>query len=190
MSSARRGARQGARRRARDAVLGLMLGGLALLATGCGFEPMYGENRGDVVRTELQAVRVGAIPNRTGQLLRRYILDRIHNGDESPPALYQLEVGVVETRQFFGIQRDLSATYARFVITGYYTLRDLKTQKAVLGGNTSAYSSYNIAADPFNSVVAEGDARDRAVRTLGDDLITRVSLYLRNPTPPTPDKTG
>lgn len=172
------------RRRARAAPGVALLAVLALLASACGFEPMYGEHRGETVYAELQTVGVGPIANRSGQLLRHYLLDRIHSSDQAPSPLYQLEIGLTETPQFFGIQRDLSATYARIMVTGYYTLRDLKTQKPVLSGNTSAYSSYNIAADPFNSVVAQNDARDRAVRVLGDDLIARVSLYLRNPTAP------
>lgn len=156
---------------------------LALLAASCGFEPMYGENRGNAARVELQAVRVGLIPNRSGQLLRRYILDRIHDGDQQTSARYQLEVNLIESpRQHFGIQRDLTATYARLLLTGYFTLRDLKTGLPVLTGSTNSLSSYNIASDPFNTVVAENDARERAVRTLGDELIARVAVYLRNPT--------
>ena len=157
------------------AVLGL------LLLAGCGFEPVYGESHGAEVRGELQSVRVALIANRSGQQLRRYILDRIHPGDDVPSAAYQLEVGLTEIRQNYGIQRDKTATYSRLVLTGYYTLRDLKTQKAVLTGATNAYSSYNVAAAPFNTIVAENDARERAVRSLGDDLINRVSFYLRNP---------
>jgi LPS-assembly lipoprotein len=160
------------------------------LAGACGFEPMYGEHRGQAVQAELQTVSIASIPNRAGQEMRRYLLDRIHNGDQTPRPLYQLEISLIEQRQFYGIQRDTSATYARFVLTGYYLLRDVKSGQAVLSGNTSAYSSYNIAADPFNSIVAENDARDRAVRTLGDDLIARVSIYLRNPTPPAAAKSG
>ncbi|MBI3513529.1 MAG: hypothetical protein HY060_05605 [Proteobacteria bacterium] len=152
-----------------------------VLATGCGFEPVYGGSRGTAVRAELQAVRVALIANRSGQQLRRYMLDRIHGGDQLPPAQYQLEVSVIENRQNFGIQRDLTATYARLTLTGYFTLRDLKTQQPVLSGSINSYSSYNVAADPFNTVVAETDARERAVRTLGDDLITRVAFYLRDP---------
>ncbi len=149
---------------------------------GCGFEPMYGEHRGNEVRAELQTVRIGLIANRAGQQLRRYMLDRMQAGGQPPPSLYELSVGVIEgPRQNFGIQRDLSATYARLTLTGYYTLREIKTGQAVLSGSINAYSSYNIAADPFNTVVAENDARERAVHILGDDLITRMSFYLRNP---------
>jgi LPS-assembly lipoprotein len=159
-----------------------------LLAGACGFEPMYGEHRGEALQTDLQTVTVALIPNRAGQELRRYLLDRIHNSEQAPRPVYQLEVTLIEQPQFYGIQRDTSATYSRFVLTGYYVLREVKTQQVVLSGNTSAFSSYNIAADPFNSIVAQNDARDRAVRSLGDDLIVRVSIYLRNPTHPA--KTG
>jgi LPS-assembly lipoprotein len=161
-------------------LLGACLPGATLLGA-CGFQPMYGEARGVETRADLQTVRVTLIANRTGQLLHRYILDRIHSGDRTPPALYQLEVAIIENRQYYGIQRDLTATYARLVLTGTYTLRDLKTQQGVLTGSVNAYSSYNVAADPFNTVVAENDARERAVHSLGDDLINRVSFYLRNP---------
>ena len=162
---------------------GVCLALLCLLAA-CGFEPMYGEHRGGEVRNELQTVRVALIANRTGQLLRSYILDRIQVGDQAPPALYQLEVGVIESRQYYGIQRDLTATYSRLVLTGYYTLRDLKTQQAAINGSINVYSSYNVAADPFNTVVAETDARERAVRNLGDELISRMAFFLRKASPP------
>jgi LPS-assembly lipoprotein len=162
---------------------------LSLLTAACGFEPVYGEKRGTAMRAELQTVRVALIPNHAGQLLRRYILDRIHDADELPGALYQLEVKLVEAKQFFGIQVDQSATYSRLVLTGTFILRDIKTQKPVLSGNTSSISSYNVASDPFNSVVAENDARERAVHGLGDDLIARVSLYLRNSAAPATAKT-
>jgi hypothetical protein len=164
---------------------GVCLALLCLLAA-CGFAPMYGEQRGGEVRNELQTVRVALIANRTGQLLRRYIQDRIHPGDELPPALYQLEVGVVESRQYYGIQRDLTATYARLALTGYYTLRDVKTQQPAINGSVNVYSSYSVAADPFNTVVAEADARERAVRNLGDELITRMSFFLRKGATPAP----
>ena len=158
---------------------------VCLLAAACGFEPMYGESRGTTARAEMQSVRVGLISNRSGQLLRRYITDRIHDTDRNPPALYNLEINLVEApRQHFGIQRDLTATYARLLLTGYCTLRDIKTNQVLVTGQVNALSSYNIASDPFNTVVAENDARERAVRILGDDLISRVSFYLRNPTAP------
>ena len=152
---------------------------LGLVLGACGFEPMYGEQRGNAVHAELQTVRVALIANRTGQLLRQYILDRIHSNDASPAALYQLEIGVLETRQYYGIQRDLTATYSRLALTANYTLRDLKTQKPVLTGSFNVFSSYNVAADPFNTVVAENDARERGVHSLGDELINRISFFLR-----------
>jgi len=49
----------------------------------------------------------------------------------------------------------------------------------VLTGSFNVYSSYNVAADPFNTVVAENDARERGVHNLGDELINRVSFFLR-----------
>ncbi len=161
-------------------------GWLALLCliAACGFEPMYGEKRGVEVQSELHTVRVALIANRTGQLLRRYLLDRIQTGDQPPPALYQLEVGIIESRQYYGIQRDLTATYARVVLTGTYTLRDLKTQQSAINGSVNVYSSYNVVTDPFNTVVAEQDARERAVKNLGDELISRMAFFLRKGTPP------
>jgi LPS-assembly lipoprotein len=170
-----------ARRALRPAALLVALG---LSATACGFEPMYGESHGAAVRAELESVRVALIANHSGQLLRRYMLDRIHGGEQQADARYQLEVTLIETKQVYGIQVDQSATYSRLVLTGSYLLRDIKSQKVVLSGTTSAYSSYNIAADPFNSIVAENDARERAVHGLGDDLVVRLSTYMRKSTAP------
>jgi LPS-assembly lipoprotein len=162
-----------------------LLVALGLLAASCGFEPVYGERRGAAVRAELESVRVALIANHSGQLLRRYMLERIHSGDQEASARYELEVKLIETKQFYGVQIDQTATYSRLVLTGAYTLRDIKSQQSVLSGTTSSISSYNIAADPFNSIVAENDARERAVHGLGDDLIARIALFLRKSTAPT-----
>ena len=174
-------ARVGVGRALRPAALLVALG---LSVAACGFEPMYGEHQGATVRAELETVRVALIANRAGQLLRRYMLDHMHAGEQQAGARYELEVRLLEVKQFYGIQVDQSATYARLAMTGAFSLRDLKTQQAVLSGSATTYSSYNIAADPFNSVVAEGDARERAVHSLGDDLIARISLQLRKATAP------
>lgn len=168
---------------ARGVARSLLLG-LCLLVGACGFEPMYGDHRGSQTVADLSAVRIGLISDRNGQLLRRYLMDRMYPQGGSVGDRYTLEVGLTIASANFGIQRDQTSTYAQIIVSSTYALRDIKTNQLLQGGSARAVSSYNVTQDPFNILVAEADARDRALQVLANDLVTRISLYFtRAPAP-------
>lgn len=71
---------------------GLLVGATAGLGLGgCGFRPLYGPIAapdggagGEDIRTELAAIRVGLIPERFGQLLRRDLQRRFEGTARAP----------------------------------------------------------------------------------------------------------
>jgi hypothetical protein len=58
-------------------------------------------------------------------------------------------------------------------------LRDIKTGAPILSTTSHVAESFDILANEYASVVAEDDARTRAVEELRRDIVTRLTLFLQ-----------
>ncbi len=61
----------------------------------------------------------------------------------------------------------------------------------MLTGSLHSTNSYNILDSEFATLVAENDARDRALRSIAEDIRRHVAAGLRNPqmfVPPEPEE--
>ncbi len=172
-------------RRRRRALLGL--GGLLGLS-GCGFRPLYApyttEDGGPAdLRDELAAVRVGNIPERSGQLLRRDLQRRFEGVRVGVPARYALQVAVTYAVEPLGYRRDGTITRLRYVATGNWSLSTLSVpprQIAVSAIPTRALDSFNIPDLQFFAADSARDAMEaRLVDQLAEDIFRRVALELR-----------
>lgn len=150
---------------------------LALAA--CGLEPMYGRNAGNKVAAALSGVAIQPISDRVGQELRNYLIERI-GGSGRRDTAYLLDVSMAENRSDLGVLRDSSSTYARLTLNAAFVLRDAKTGQPVFSDRATAINSYslNLLEGGYSTLAAEANARDRAVRLLGDEIITRLSIRL------------
>jgi LPS-assembly lipoprotein len=156
---------------------------VALATTGaalsaCGFHPVYGSHAGATTVTELAQIRINPIPERVGQVLRNYLSDRMQPKGVHD-AIYTLDVRVGEQRADLGFQQDSTITFSRLTLIATFVLRDAKGN-AVLSGNARADNSYNQLEGGFPTLSAQDDARQRAALTVGDEIVSRLSLYLRN----------
>lgn len=150
---------------------------LAPLA-GCGFEPLYGTRDGAAVTAELAAIEVGRIPDRSGQQLRNFLLDRLNPQGRPAKPMYRLSVELVESRVDLAIRKDETATRVNLVITARYQLLDVATGKPVFRAESRVTTSFNIVRSDFGAVSAEIAARRRGAREISDDIRTRVAIFL------------
>ncbi len=149
--------------------------GLALGA--CGFEPLYGGRDGGATPAELAQVRIDVISDRSGQILRNFLLDRLNpNGRPDRPA-YALEINLVERREDLSIRKDEVATRANFVVTAEYRLREAGAGRELTRGQVRSSNSFNIGISEFATLSGEADARNRALREIGDEIKTRLGIY-------------
>ncbi len=171
--------------RRRAALLGL--GGLLGLS-GCGFRPLYApvtaEDGGSAdIRDELAAVRVGNIPERSGQLLRRDLQRRFEGVRVGAPARYALQVAVTYAVEPLGYRRDGTITRLRYVATGTWSLATLSVpprQIAFSAIPTRALDSFNIPDLQFFAADSARDAMEaRLVDQLAEEIFRRVALELR-----------
>ncbi len=154
---------------------------LLLVLSGCGFRPLYGpppSNQADT-NERLSTVSIGLIPDRTGQLVRNALLDRMNvKGQPANPEFF-LDIDVDESIVNLGIQRDETATRANLVLRANFSLFENATGEAIFSGNVQSVASYNISLrQDFATLSAETDARRRGARDLAEEITARVSIFL------------
>lgn len=153
---------------------------LALLLAGCGFEPLYGQRRGDPGTTaDLAAVEVGPIPDRVGQQVRNRLLDLLapRGGRDRPH--YRLDVLLSEERTGVLVEPDDTASRVNLTLSADFTLSSLESRQPIFDGRTRAIAAYNITRADYANLVAERDATRRAAETVADEIAARLAVFFK-----------
>src|SRR5205814_8440450 len=77
------------------------------------------------------------------------------------------------------IQRPGLSSRGKLNVEANSTLRDTRTGATQFYTTRHAAESFDILANEYASVVAEDDARTRAVEELRRDIVTRLTLFLQ-----------
>ncbi len=156
---------------------------LVLIATvsACGFEPIYGTANQQNIKSELAAVQILPIKDRIGQLLLNHLLDQINPKGRSEKPRYVLGVTLTESKQELAVQKSELATRANLNFVANFSLSPVEGVKAQpLSGQVRITTSYNILRSDFGTLMAERDARRRAVRELSLDITNRIAAHVQN----------
>ena len=156
------------------------------VVAGCGFRPMYGKHSTAPVSQELSLVHIETIEDRQGQLLRNRLLTLLNPTGSPAKPRYGLKVDLSESISNQFKREDETITNVDFRLKASFSLRDLRTGSTLLSGQSSAVSAYDLVAAEAYKLAAEEDARRKTVRLLADDIKTRVSSFLLNPSKPKP----
>ena len=159
--------------------LSAVFGTAGLLVAGCGFRPLYGAKSMGAVDTQLAQVKIGIIPNRVGQQLHNYLLDRINRKGrpEKPLYLLSVEVRIEKARQ--AIDENQSATRAKLIFTASFNLQEIATEKVLFKNWARSVSSYNIVTSAISTRSAELDAIDRSAREVSEEIRSLLALYFQ-----------
>lgn len=159
---------------------------IALMASGCGFRPLYGNGgiaTGEPsVAAELAATRVTIIPERFGQLLRRGLQQRLGTGVPGPQAArWELRVGPNLQAEGIGIQRDGTTTRVRFVATAnWWLVRLSPAPEVVANGVERTIDAFNIPTNQFFAADSSREAAERRLaEVLAEEIVTRVAIRFR-----------
>lgn len=162
----------------RGSVAALALAVPALALGGCGFRPLYGERSSSAsTAKQLASINIAPIPERIGQQLRNNLRLRLTPNGAPSRADYILEVGITELREDLAIRDDASATLGNLQVRATYRLRQASDGAMLTQGLSRSAASYNIVRSQFASLVAEDDARNRAVEAISEDIRLRLGLY-------------
>lgn len=149
------------------------------MLAACGFEPLYGKRSVGAVDEDLARIQIAVIPNRIGQQVHNYLLDRINRQGRPNKPRHRLEVKLASEKVVLGVERDETATRAKLVLRADFELTDLATGKVVLHREARSANSYNIVDSALATRSAELDAIDRAARELAEEIRLMLALYFR-----------
>jgi LPS-assembly lipoprotein len=151
----------------------------AMVLSGCGFRPLHGRHADDPgVTAELAAVAVAPMPDRTGQLLRNAMEQRLERAGGGRPKSYNLVIVLDETTVGLGLGRDATVTRANLVLTASFNL--LKDGNSVWAGTSQSSAAFNMLNQQYATIISERDGRDRAVNQIADDITRRLAVFLGN----------
>jgi LPS-assembly lipoprotein len=148
---------------------------------GCGFHPLYAHRGEAAFDAELASIKVNTIQDRQGQLLAIALRDGLNPRGARVTTRYTLDVKLTSSRLDIGIRPDGTASRSELTMTAQYVLKDVaKSAESaiVLEGNTHSVSSFDVLTDNYATVVAQHTAEERTVRDIGDDILTRLELYV------------
>ncbi len=164
-----------------------------LLALGaCGFQPLYAPNGqgglGAAVAANepslaqaLASVRVGLIPERNGQLMRRALQRQLEGNMPGVQARYDLAVTLVYATEVLGYQTDGLATRVRIVATANWVLATQSVPREVVDrGSARTVDAYNLPnLQFFASDASREDMERRLVAELSERVTVGVAVALR-----------
>ena len=160
----------------------VMFGSTALCAlplAAC-IEPMYGPRAdGSSLATELQAIEVDEINDRTGHYVRNELIYALNGTGATPTPRYRLRVTLSERVQtpIYNAQTAFSSS-ATVIVVAQYTLISLPDKVEVSKGSAESMASYDRFTARFANVRASRDAAIRDAKVIAESIRTRIAMDL------------
>ena len=149
---------------------------LASLVAGCGFEPLHRERPGTNVTQNLAAIRIEPIADRSGQILRNYLLDRLTPRGTPARPEFVLRVRLQEPRQTLALRRDDVISRVAYSASASFDLLDASGRR-VAGGVVSHSTDYEVTNSEFATLMSLQSARERVLELVSDDIRYQLASY-------------
>lgn len=147
----------------------------APVLAACGFEPLHAQ-RG--VLAALPPMQIEPIPDRQGQILRNYLLDRVSPRGEASSAKYSLVITLFEPRQVLALRRDDVISRMSYSAVANFEVRD-SANRRVFAGNSSFSTDYEITNSEYATLTAQQNARERVLELVADDIRNQIAVEFR-----------
>ncbi len=147
--------------------------------TGCGFQPIYGAGTNSVFESEMRLIEISPIKDRIGQQLRNELEQQITPKGRARLSKYILKVELSESTQGLSVKKSEIATRANLSFRASYNIVEKKDGALLSSGSNRMVTSYNILTETFATLMAEKDARKRAVREISIDITSKVAAFFK-----------
>lgn len=158
----------------------------SLCVASCGFEPLYGPYsriEAPEVENHLAQISIAPLPERTGQILRNHLLDKLNPSGEPAQPKAHLEIDVNLAKHSTSLRRDGTTQRFNMVATAHITLRDQDNKKILYKDTLKRTASFSIgdatAEFGYASTVSEGDAKKRTLLLIAEDLHLMLATYYK-----------
>jgi LPS-assembly lipoprotein len=156
---------------------------IAAALAGCGFTPMYGEKESTPLNAQLtdtmSAIQITPIADYDGVRLRQILREGMQPHGPASRYLYELDIQLRSVTQELGVRKDATSSRANRIYTARFAL--LQNGKRVFADQVQSVVSYNIADDQYATVTSVNDAGERAIKQIGDEIKTRIAIFLQTP---------
>jgi LPS-assembly lipoprotein len=149
------------------------------LLAACGFQPLYGGGKRGPAATELASIRIESIADRSGQILRNHLLDRLNpQGRPAHPA-YVLRITLTDSSSGVAVRKSEFPTRTSLRVSASYHLARADTGQSVFSASSAIEGGYNILNSEFATLAAEQDVRERVLREVALDIEARLAAFFR-----------
>lgn len=145
----------------RPAAILTVFGAVAVLSSGCGFTPLYGQGG---VSGDLPRIEVGTPDDRLGYRLREQLEDALARDRSVQPA-YRLTTRVEQSRRALGRRIDDTASRYELTVQADWTLTPNGSGDPLKGRQTATVT-YASADQPYAAIAAQQDGEERAAAEL------------------------
>lgn len=154
----------------------LVLGGCS---DGDGFRPMYAPSASGVgVQERMAAVEVATIPSRVGQRLRNELIFQNTGGGTPAPTEFRLDITIREGVNSTLVKSSGEALTQIYTLEAAFKLTRISDKKVVLQGSSHGQAGFERFQQIYSNVRAKEDAENRAAKSVGDDIKTRLAATL------------
>ncbi len=145
-----------------------------------GIRPLYGSAGigGAAAEQKLAAVDVGTIPSRVGQRIRNELIYQTTGGGAPAEPLYRLEVAMRESVTSTLVLVTGDARTQVYNLDASFKLIRIADKSVMLEGKSYARAGFERYSSIFSNVRAREDAENRAAKTVGEDLKSRLAAFL------------
>ncbi len=147
---------------------------------GAGFRPLYGsaELGGAGVSEKLAMVDIAPIPGRVGQRVRNELIFQSTGGGTPLPPEYRLDIAIRESISATLVRQDGNAAGQVYNLDASYRLIRVSDKKVVAEGKSYSRAAFERISSIFANVRAREEAENRAAKTVGEELRTRLLGHL------------
>lgn len=146
---------------------------------GCSWTPLYADREAGPADEALRSIRVAPIAERIGQRLELALRNSLNPEGIPTPQRYLLNTTLLTYRTDLGVQSTGIGTRGKLDVSATVILNDIKTGTPILRNTAHVAESFDIVANEYASLVAEDDARTRAVEELRREILSELVLFMQ-----------
>lgn len=153
---------------------------LPLTLAACGLKPMYAGGGSGAVAQGLAGIQVPSIEGKAGWLVRNALIDRLGaagQGNASPR--YRLDVRLDDKLEGLGLLSDDTIARERRTLRARYQLVDLASGAILIDATAGSDAGIDVVSSEYATIAAEQTALENLAREIADQMVTRLSLELR-----------
>ena len=149
---------------------------LALLLSGCGFHPLYG-NKAELME-QTAAIQIQPIVGDGGYQMELILKDRLNPNHQQISKKYRLNVTLDKpTYVNQSIRSDNFASLETMNIIASYQLVDTEKDTILISSSVDSNGLFNLIRDPYATVVAQDKLYENLIRLMADDIATHILSY-------------